>query len=942
MPSPSRLLCAAIFAVSLSSCGPGLCLEGECTGLTLSADVLAFGTRSFGSLTTQIVLITNSGGSDIESITVTTPPVTPFSFAGGTYPGTDGTCGTTLALGASCSLVFAFEPPTPVMDHSATVVLSFSRGGSTKEVAIALEGRADSGAFNNATGLNGGVSALTQSGGLLWAVGGFLSHGSNPANGLAALNPSTGAPNLSFPATTALANAGFSFAMTSVVPAADASGDLYVGGAFSTFNGTANINNIVRINSDGSRDTGFDLGAGATAGLNSYPYEIAPAIDGSRDVYVVGLFSQYRGVAAMGIVRIDEDGTRDAGFSVGTGFQLSGFQGLVMAVATATDGSGDIYAGGAFDSYRGTADIRGLVRINNDGSVDTGFDIGTGASAGTGAVMDIALAQDGSNDVYMGGAFTTYRGTANVNGIARINSDGTLDTGFYIGSGASAGFNGTVTLVRPATDGSGDVYVGGDFTSYRGTSNTNRFVRLNSDGSIDSAFNIGSGSTAGFNNSPATVLFANDGSGDLYVGGGFTSYKGSPVSFLIRMKSDGSRVDSFATGSGTTSGLMGWVYAIGISSDTTGDAYFGGQFLAYNSTPYVNRLLRLNSDSTVDTGFSLGSSSPGGPDATVAALLPVADGDIYVAGGFSSFGGVTANRMVRLNRNGSRDETFDIGSGFDQSVTALALAADGTGDIYVGGVFTTYKGVSNINRIVRLNQDGSRDTAFNIGSGATAGFDSAVSAIAVARDGSGDIYVAGPFASYNGAANIRRIVRLNNDGSRDTAFDIGSGASAGFNNTVNAVVAATDGSGDIYVGGSMATYNGTANIRSLIRLNSDGTIDSAFNIGSGASAGFTGNVYSLALATDSSGDVYVGGMFTAYNGISGLGNMIRLNNDGTIDSAFSTGTLGFTGTNGTGDVMTIAPTVDGTGDVYAGGTFSTYRGTATGNAVRLSQTGEID
>ena len=112
-----------------------------------------------------------------------------------------------------------------------------------------------------------------------------------------------------------------------------------------------------------------------------------------------------------------------------------------------------------------------------------------------------------------GGTFTTYNGTTGLNRILRLNSDGTRDTGFNIGTG----FNLVVNAITPATDGSGDVYVVGDFTSYKGTTGLNRILRLNSDGTRDTGFNIGTGFNLAVNN----IAPANDGSGDVYVGGDF-------------------------------------------------------------------------------------------------------------------------------------------------------------------------------------------------------------------------------------------------------------------------------------------------------------------------------------------------------------------------------------------------------------------------------------
>jgi beta-propeller uncharacterized protein DUF5122 len=93
-------------------------------------------------------------------------------------------------------------------------------------------------------------------------------------------------------------------------------------------------------------------------------------------------------------------------------------------------------------------------------------------------VFSIAPAGDGSGDLYVGGAFSNYNGTP-ANDLVRLNADGTVDQAFVTGTG----FNDTVFSIAPAGDGSGDLYVGGQFTSYQSTT-IGRFVRLTSTGSL--------------------------------------------------------------------------------------------------------------------------------------------------------------------------------------------------------------------------------------------------------------------------------------------------------------------------------------------------------------------------------------------------------------------------------------------------------------------------
>jgi len=245
-------------------------------------------------------------------------------------------------------------------------------------------------------------------------------------------------------------------------------GDLYAGGTFTLYRGNSRIS-LARVNPDGSNDGGFATGTGF-GGVATLVSDVALTRDGTGRVYAGGLFSQFRGNTRVGIVRINPDGSDDASFDPGTGFNNN-----VLCLAVAADGTNALYAGGIFRFYRG--DSRpGIVRILPDGSDDGTFATGTGFP---GAVYAIAEAADGSGDIYVGGTFDSYDGKL-ASRIARLHHDGSLDAGFATGSG----FDGYVAAIAPATDGSGDVLIGGDFTHFNGAA-VGRIVRLNADGSLD-------------------------------------------------------------------------------------------------------------------------------------------------------------------------------------------------------------------------------------------------------------------------------------------------------------------------------------------------------------------------------------------------------------------------------------------------------------------------
>ena len=160
------------------------------------------------------------------------------------------------------------------------------------------------------------------------------------------------------------------------------------------------------------------------------------------------------------------------------------------------------------------------------------------------------------------------------------------------GGGVEQGlaFNNTVLSIVSAGDGSGDVYVGGDFTNYNGT-DVIRVVRLNADETVDQAFATGTG----FTNTVRSIALAGDRSGDLYVGGSFTNYNGTPVNDLVRLNADGTVDQAFATGTGFNNA----VFSIAPAGDGSGNVYVGGQFTKYQSLT-IGRIARLKSNGSAD------------------------------------------------------------------------------------------------------------------------------------------------------------------------------------------------------------------------------------------------------------------------------------------------------------------------------------------------------
>lgn len=363
-------------------------------------------------------------------------------------------------------------------------------------------------------------------------------------------------------------------------------------------------------------------------------------------------------------------------------------------------------------------------------------------------------------------------------------------------------------------------------------------------GNADPSFLTGTG----FNNTVKMVHVLSN--GKMYVVGYFTTYKGTSQNYIVRLNADGTVDTSFDTdavgepvpGQDHMNSTNGNIEAIAVQSD--GKIIIGGSFTSFNGT-VRNRILRLNSTGSLDTSFNTGlgiRDTDYGFESLVTRILIQPDGKILVTGFFQTYNTVTRERIVRLNANGSVDQTFDSSRGANGNINTMELQPDGK--ILIGGSFTAYAGVAR-SGIARLNSNGSLDATFNPGSGTNA----LVSDIALRSDGK--IYVAGSFTTYNGTPR-NYIALINANGSLDVnAFPNGQG-------TNGAIFMARLLGSRLFLGGNFSNFAGN-NVNSMAVLLADqGTFDGNYPHG----LGFNDDVLDVGV---SAGNYVFVGKFTMFS-----------------------------------------------------------------------------
>ncbi|HYW72610.1 MAG TPA: Ig-like domain-containing protein, partial [Pyrinomonadaceae bacterium] len=503
------------------------------------------------------------------------------------------------------------------------------------------------------------------------------------------------------------------------------------------------------------------------------------------------------------------DGTLDStvatvSITVSANWANDGFDpsanGLVRTIAVQPDGK--ILLGGDFTTLSpngGAAVTRNYIaRLNPDGSVDMSFNPNANSS-----VQSIALQADGK--IILGGDFSILapNGGAAINRtcIARLNPDGTVDPAF------DPRANSSVLAIAVQPDGA--IVIGGDFASFAPGGGPpvarNHVARLSPSGGVDPQFDPKA------NQSVSSLALQPD--GRILIGGRFTALApngGASVArnYLARLNVDGSLDGPFNP---NPNNILG-----SIALQLDGRILIGGEFSALtpNGGALVSRsyLARLNDDGTVDTTFAAA-----GPNGFVRTIALQPDGRILIGGGFVTFGpGFTFHKyMARLNVDGSLDPSVDPAS--NDQVFTIAVQADGK--ILAGGPFAgpnAFKGQTR-NRIARLERDGRLDQTLNINAAG-----GSVRATLVQADGK--IVIGGNFTSIQGVGR-NGLARLNTDGTLDTPFN------PNINGSVLSLALQPDGK--IIVGGGFSALapNGGASVtrNNIARLNSDGTVDPAFN-----------------------------------------------------------------------------------------------------------------
>jgi uncharacterized delta-60 repeat protein len=641
--------------------------------------------------------------------------------------------------------------------------------------------------------------------------------------------------------------------------------------------------------------------------------------DGANQITVN--FAPYKRLA-----RLQPDGVLDRSFNVTANFLQD-----VRVIVPEPDGG--MLVGGLFAAQ--SAQLAGLARFLPDGQLDPNFSLATGS----GYTIVTAIAKQGDGKILAGGTFDSYAG-APANRLVRVKPDGTRDATFqaplFQTEGPAGSFSAGGTITQLAVQADGGILVAGTFDAIGGT-RVQRLVRLLPSGAYDPTFQFAGGLT------PVTVsqLEVEPGGGILLSSNYFLTYNGQSR-YLARLNSDGS-IAAWFSNPAVRQYSGGKFYRA-----PDGKIYVAGGLLQLpNNGGYstANAFFRLQSDLTLDTTFPA-SEALGGYSG-----LGGTAGRVVIFGSFTQFSGVPRAGLASVDMAGAVTADFRP-SGPSAAVTGAAVKSNGHLVLAMGASSASYDGVtassgavevdasgalvrvfSGISmggtmvavqsddkvlvadryRVARFLPDGTLDPNFHY----TLSFNSTISAIALQADGK--LLMVGYASGVSGDPLRNGIVRLNTDGSIDSSL-----TTVVFNgNQLTAVLPLADGR--IVVGGYLFRINGVLRT-TLARVFADGTLDESFNSDVGV-------ISVNSLAVTPGGAVLLAGQQWAVDPWSGI---IRLSENGSIDRSFRRPIgLGFVET-----IRSIA--VQGDARILIGGNFTTTNGVARSGIARLEPDGSLD
>jgi uncharacterized delta-60 repeat protein len=412
-------------------------------------------------------------------------------------------------------------------------------------------------------------------------------------------------------------------------------------------------------------------------------------------------------------------------------------------------------------------------------------------------------------------------------------------------SGPTEGSSPTIYCVVEQPD--GKILVGGDFYAFNRQSYKS-IVRLFPNGKIDTSFH-----SINPDGPVKSIVLQDD--GRIVIGGYFTAISNVPQYKLSRLESNGEIDFSFNIGTAVDDGGIGYVLDLFIDDD--GKIIVAGSFNSFNNIPKKS-LVRLNTDGSIDNSFDIGN----GPNSGVLNCVEqMPDGSFFIGGSFTQFDSYGCNSMAHISSNGVINTSFI--SGFPAFSNVKVIKLDSNNNLFVGGAIYQYN-FQDVGNLISLFENGTLNETFS-----PVPINGSVEDIAF--ESNNRIIAVGDFNVTNGSLT-NNIICLEQNGNLSSVVNFNSG----LNSAANSIT--VKGNGEIIVGGSFDFVNQSYRPK-LVQFKPNGSFDENLLPIPGPDDKVT---KILALNNNQS---IVAGNFSHYNGTA-CNKLIRLNSDGLIDTTF--------------------------------------------------------
>ncbi|MBN8459583.1 MAG: hypothetical protein J0M04_17270 [Verrucomicrobia bacterium] len=401
----------------------------------------------------------------------------------------------------------------------------------------------------------------------------------------------------------------------------------------------------------------------------------AVALQSDGKIVIGGNLSRYQappaGSPRTSLKRLNADGTFDSAFNAfaSTLADTQGDTEVNKIIVTTGD---KMYVGGVFQSYQGTS-RSGIMRLNADGSLDTGFNLGgVSNTVSFGSRYVLAIAEQTDGKVLVGGAFNrlTSGSVFVAANLFRVDGNGARDTAFCDNVNASLANSSFVGDLAVLPD--GKILVAGGLNKAGGGS-TPLLVRLNADGTTDTSFSVAFGTDYG---DIDELLVLPD--GRILIGGDVSFAATGTHYYFACLNSDGTLNTAFMNNIG--SGPGGWAGGE-LALQPDGTILVGGIFFQWNNQPRAS-IARLNPDGTLDGGLNIApySTTPGQYGTHIYSMVVQPDGKL-VAGGWFNY--ITDTAVEHYNLVRFNNEYAPTEPGTIRAVSATITTAENAGSVSV-------------------------------------------------------------------------------------------------------------------------------------------------------------------------------------------------------------------------------------------------------------------